>query len=125
VTSAEGLGAEPLARLAASPALPAAKRAVLAAAAGPQREFERARREQAGTRAAITEAEGDLERLRAHLAALGGGGGAAAAPLVQRILDTEDRLARLRLEVPAREAEVARRRGALVAALVPLASTRR
>ncbi len=120
VTSAEGLGAEPLARLAASPALPAAKRAVLAAAAGPQREFERARREQAGTRAAITEAEGDLERLRAHLAALGGGGGAAAAPLVQRILDTEDRLARLRLEVPAREAEVARRRGALVAALVPL-----
>lgn len=120
IMSVERLDAELLARLAASPAVPAAKRAVLAAAADPQREFERARREQVGTQAAINEAEGDLERLRAHLAALGGGGGAAAAPLVQRILDTEDRLARLRVEVPVREAEVARRRGALVAALVPL-----
>lgn len=120
VTHVDSVDAEALARLVASPAVPAGKRAVLAAAADPQRELERAHRERVGTTAALADVEADLERLRAHLEALGGDSGGAAAPLVRRVLDTEDRLAQLRLEMPERDAEVTRRRAALVAALGPL-----
>jgi len=120
VTHVDGVDAEVLARLVASPAVPAAKRAVLAAAADPQQQLERAHRERVGTTAALADAEADLERLRAHLEALGGDSGGAAAPLVRRVLDTEDRLAQLRREVPERDAEVTRRRAALVAVLGPL-----
>ena len=111
-----GLGqltAAGLRELAAKKALPAKTTAILTEAAARQEELERTRREIEKNRAASTELQGDIGRLREHLKAAGGdkaaGAAAGAGPLVKRILAAEDRLTALRRALESLEADVKRR----------------
>ena len=91
-----------LEELAALADLPAPARAPLAEAARLAREIEALQRKIDRQKSDIAEVDGDLTRLRGHLAAMGDKGGAAPAnPFVQRILAGEDKLAELRRGVEA------------------------
>jgi len=67
-------------------------------------------------KADVAQAEKDLERLRQDLKAAGGDSGRAAAPLVTRVLATEDRLAAMRKQVETLDGETKARADAVLAA---------
>jgi hypothetical protein len=101
----QNLLAKRLKELAALDAVPPADKAILTEAAARLDEAEAKDKEQEETKAAIEEIDGDLKRLREHLAALGdkSGQGANANPLVKRILDNEDKLLALRAKLKSLE----------------------
>jgi hypothetical protein len=81
-----------------------------------QKDLEATRASLTKAKAEMTQAEADLARLREDLKAAGGDAGRAAAPLVTRVLATEDRLLVLRKQVETLTADEKARREAVLAA---------
>jgi hypothetical protein len=118
----EELESKRVKELATLDVIPAATRAVLVEAAARLVEAETKDKEKEEANGAITEVTADIERLRAHLTALGdkSGRGAAENPIVKRILGAEDRLTELRAKVKSLEAGAVEKRAAAKAALQKL-----
>ncbi len=107
--SVQNIDEELVQRLLAAPALPEEQRSVLRDAQTRVQSLSAARKATQQVSKAIETIAGDLDRLREHLKALGDGDGGAARPLVQRVLQTEDRLDVERQKLaPLEEAETAR-----------------
>ncbi len=115
--------------LLAKTTIPAAELAILSQAEPRIRalEAEHAKAKEADKVAAT--AQGDLERLREHMKALGGGekgagagGGTAAAPLVKRVLEAEDLLQSARKTKEATAKELEKKREAVRETLSKLGS---
>ncbi len=126
-TGLDGLTGKIVRDLLAKTTIPATELAILAQAEPRIRalEAEHARMADADKTAATV--EGDLERLREHLKALGGGekgggagNGTAAAPLVKRILEAEDRLEASRKSKAAAAKELDKKRDAVREVLIKL-----
>lgn len=114
------LGPDLLARLINTPALDATTRSALSAA----KAVVDAMTTEIGRQERLAEElEGidqDLGRHREHLQAASSGGGNALNPLARRILELEERRARVRLEIAAIERRIAALRKRVAAALEPL-----
>ena len=113
-TGIDALTGKHVRELLAKTTIPAAELAILAQAEPRVRALEAEHAKAAEAEKVAATAQGDLERLREHMKALGGGekgagagGGTAAAPLVKRVLEAEDLLqsARKSKEATAKELE--------------------
>ena len=100
-TELAGITTARLTQLAAMTSVPESQRTVAADAAAKSKVVDETLKTREKTSSEISKIDGDLDRVRKHLTALGGEKAAAAAnPFVQRILALEDKLtaARARLE---------------------------
>jgi hypothetical protein len=111
-------------KLAGVAALPESDRAVLKGAAVLFRKVETNDKDKASAEKDQAHVNEDLERIRQHLTALGdkSGGSAGANPLVARILELEDRLAKTRKRLEDLEAERQKQMDAVTAELKKLAT---
>lgn len=123
--TATSLTAEALEKLARRPSVPEATRAILEEAAVKFAAAEAAGRGGQEKAKALAVLNGDIERLRGHVGALGdaGGQGGSAAALVKRLLASEDTLVALRAEVEKLNAAREEHLEAAVATLEKLAPT--
>lgn len=122
----DGLTEDRLERLSKAASLTEPERAAMKSGLGRLREQREAEGEVQRLRAEITVIEADIERLRGHLAAMGGdgdggGGGAKKSPIVERLLATEDQLQAKRKELDTAEEAVERKVEATQASLSALA----
>jgi hypothetical protein len=102
----ESLSAERLSKVAASPRLAAADRAIATDALARQEELEETRRARSRATEDLAAIEKELERLREDAKAVGGERGAATAPeFVRRLLAAEDRHASARKRLDELETE--------------------
>lgn len=118
-----GITAARLLELSSLTAIPQSERTIVTEAAARQKELEEAGKELDKTRAEMTQAKKDMERVQEHLKALGSDSstaGAAGNPLVKRILDGEDKLQGLQKKLDGLESEQGKRRDLVRKALEKL-----
>lgn len=121
-----GLTEDRLERLAKASSLAEPERAAMKSGLERLREQRKAEGEVQRLRAETAVIEADIERLRGHLAAMGGdgdggGGGTKKNPIVERLLATEDQLQAKRKELDVAEEAVERKVEATQASLEALA----
>jgi hypothetical protein len=116
------LTADALEKLAATTTLSDAERAPLRSASALLRKVEATDRDKSAADKDMTHITEDLDRIRQHLTALGdkSGSPAGANPLVTRILDLEDRLAKVRKRTEDLDAERAKQMDLVSAELAKL-----
>ena len=119
-TGIDALTGKHVKELLAKTTIPAAELAILAQSEPRVRALEAERAKAVEAEKVAATAQGDLERLREHMKALGGGekgagagGGTAAAPLVKRVLEAEDLLQSARKSKDATAKELEKKRDAV------------